>query len=767
MSASPIRMRFPLLLFCCILGAASLLTSCSNVSKRLERAKNLEQQEQWNAALLAYNRFLPTVPNQKKPLLADIYTRVAHCLIELDLGNQALSALEKAESLDPDSPAMHLRMGQLLVMAGMPEQAAPHLAFVATSRPSDPELLEVRGSMYAAQENAEAAERDLLRAYETGSHRDRIAERLANLYVDQERPDKARAILTSAAARAPHKSHLLLALARLEETIGNNAAAEQDYRQAVSAENNVENSERLAQFLARNAQIYEAETVLRNIDQMHRDAPVHAADLEFETGRPQQALHEYEAAYGRLLSDEVLKDSADSKPASRRIVAARMIEADLAQTADAPESTVKIARFHLALVRTDLDPVMRELLSAEIEFAARNLPDAEQHVRRALILNAKSAEAHYLIGVIAGRRGQITDAEKSWAESLQCDSSYVPARMALAAESLNNKDGLKAEDYVIDVVRDEPANLDALLMYARALTLQQRFDSARIMCQRAITAAPTDGRAPELLGEIELREGHLASALLEFEKSMMLDPRSADAIEGLTSVYQAGGATQPLLHKLERLARSGPPSSRMMEIAGRLYASKGRYKDAERCLRSAVRMDPHRASAAFALAETYMHQNARANTNDPAAQVTASEWTNLVSSENRSLIAALDADNRRDSSASVRDYEAAVRSGDPTGIASNNLAWIYAMQSRNLDRALQLAQHALQLNPGNPAVLDTIGVIHVRKHEYSQAISSFKIGARRARELQDQQELRRTIEQHLAYASQLAGQPPAQEQASN
>jgi hypothetical protein len=29
------------------------------------------------------------------------------------------------------------------------------------------------------------------------------------------------------------------------------------------------------------------------------------------------------------------------------------------------------------------------------------------------------------------------------------------------------------------------------------------------------------------------------------------------------------------------------------------------------------------------------------------------------------------------------------------------------------------------------------------------------------------QQLRRTIEQHLAYAYQLAGQPPAQEQASN
>jgi tetratricopeptide (TPR) repeat protein len=229
-------------------------------------------------------------------------------------------------------------------------------------------------------------------------------------------------------------------------------------------------------------------------------------------------------------------------------------------------------------------------------------------------------------------------------------------------------------------------------------------------------------------------------------------------------VYQAGGATQQLLNKLETLSRSGTPSSRMMEITGRLYASKRMYKDAERCLQSAVAMDPARASAAFALAEARIRQS---HVKDPQSQTEASGWTSLVSPENRAMIAALDADQHHDSATSIRDYEAAVRSGDPTGVASNNLAWIYATQGRNLDRAMQLAQHALELNPGSPAVLDTIGVIQIRKREYTQAITSFQSGARRATNLDGSQQLRRTIEQHLAYAYQLAGQPPTQEQASN
>src|SRR5438270_4823414 len=117
MPASPTRFHPRLLLLCCILCASALLTSCNNTKLRLEQAQNLEKQELWGPALLAYNELLPKVSHQKTQLLADIYSRMGHCLIELDRGNEALAVLEKAEGLDPSSPAMHLRMAQLLVMA--------------------------------------------------------------------------------------------------------------------------------------------------------------------------------------------------------------------------------------------------------------------------------------------------------------------------------------------------------------------------------------------------------------------------------------------------------------------------------------------------------------------------------------------------------------------------------------------------------------------------------------------------------------------------
>ena len=85
------------------------------------------------------------------------------------------------------------------------------------------------------------------------------------------------------------------------------------------------------------------------------------------------------------------------------------------------------------------------------------------------------------------------------------------------------------------------------------------------------------------------------------------------------------------------------------------------------------------------------------------------------------LLAGVKAERKHDLAAAVRNYEAAVHGGDSSGVSANNLAWIYARQGRELERALALARHARELAPEDPAVLDTLGVVHLARREYSSA----------------------------------------------
>jgi tetratricopeptide (TPR) repeat protein len=185
-----------------------------------------------------------------------------------------------------------------------------------------------------------------------------------------------------------------------------------------------------------------------------------------------------------------------------------------------------------------------------------------------------------------------------------------------------------------------------------------------------------------------------------------------------------------------------------------------------RCLRRAVQIDPSRESAIFALANQYAEEGRATGVADPLNNPEIGNISKVADAGSSALIAALQADQRRDTSESVRQYEAAVRAGDPTGIASNNLAWAYAQEGKNLDRALALARHAAQLHPSDPAVLDTLGVVQVERRQFTDAIESLKTGARLAAEKNGDIELQHTIEAHLRKAYEFAGQTPAPTQPS-
>ena len=60
-------------------------------------------------------------------------------------------------------------------------------------------------------------------------------------------------------------------------------------------------------------------------------------------------------------------------------------------------------------------------------------------------------------------------------------------------------------------------------------------------------------------------------------------------------------------------------------------------------------------------------------------------------------------------------------------LEKNNLAYIYAEEEQDLDKALLLAQKAGQLAPNHPDVADTTGWIYYKKGLYDEAVASLQI----------------------------------------
>jgi tetratricopeptide (TPR) repeat protein len=253
-----------------------------------------------------------------------------------------------------------------------------------------------------------------------------------------------------------------------------------------------------------------------------------------------------------------------------------------------------------------------------------------------------------------------------------------------------------------------------------------------------------------LLGESALAQHRLAYSLIEFEQAVLLDPESPAAMDGLVRVYRMGTITRPMLQRMERTAAAPPSSAPLMELAGRLYAEHGWNEDANRCFQSALAIDSKRSTAAVQLAAL------ESRTGNPEAATSSAGSTSRT---NALLLSGLRADSGHNNQAAISAYEEALKKGDNTGVAANNLAWIYAEAGTNLDRALELAQRARDANPISPAVTDTLGYVLLKRRQYSMAVAELK----RADELMKVQksgdaELAAAIRQHLAEAYRNSGE---------
>ena len=741
------------LLLVCL--AATLLFSACSRHKDFDRAFQLEKDGHFSAAVEAYRAQVAKTPARDRQYLSELQYRIGECLFALDRPSEAFSAYSKAVELNEANTMAQLRVGELFLMAGSSDRAADH-ARAALKSGANLDALALLGSAAVMNGSYDIAQDAFTRVLIAEPGRVKVSIALAELYSRIGKVEEGRRVLRESAAAQPRSAAPLLALGRLEEQEGNVKGAEQAYRAAVAAENSADSNLRLAQFFQRSARVTEAEDILRKVDEMRPQFPTALSDFQVITGRAPKAGETYLSALQNHAAPAAKDKSlnANEQRSQRAQIIARLVEADLdsghaqqksgAVVASAP----KLARHHLEQFRGELDQATARMLEAEIALAESDVAQASVTANAAVSLNPESAAAHYILGIVKFRSNDLSGARAEWESALEQQSTFVPARLALASVLLNAGDANAAQEFIVPAVRDEPANFDALILFARALSAQRSYRAAEIISMRAEAVGPESAEPHMIRGQIALAQQRSGEALIQFQQAVLLEPRSRAAIEGLTNVYRSGAVTRPMLQKMEAIAAADKPSATLMEITGRLFADHRWMEDARRCLRRSLEIDPGRASAAAALA------NIQANAGEYSAARDSASHINNVSQ----LLTGIRAEERQDLATAVSNYEAAVRAGDKTGVAANNLAWIYAQQGLNLDRALELANRAHDLAPNNAGVLDTIGFVRLRRREYTDAVATLE----HARDMvlsQDDPATLKEIKRHLAEAYLRAGQP--------
>ena len=750
-TVAAIRVKAMLLPFLCLALLILTLAGCTDHVAMFNKAKEQQDSGKCLPALHEYARLLESVPADEPEVASLIQQHMGECLWALNRPREAYMALEESLRNNRNNREAHIRLAELLLAGGDSAEAVEHANLVLRDQPGDVEALSVIATALINSGHDAQAQAILSHILEIDAGQVNSATTLAEIYIRENRPEMARKVLRMAAMARPHDPKPWLALARLEEITGHGQAAEQFYRRAVSIEDAAETETRLAEFLARQSQIKSAEDILRGLGRRDRSAAMALPDFDLAAGRSAPAV----ALYARMLGEQVPIAGHELRgPATQSSVAARLIEAELqlaCQQKRADDSAYKatLARANADLIRlrSKVDPGTASALEAEIALAGDDLTSAEQHADVAIRQAPDSPAAHYVLGVVRKRAGLANAAQQEWRTALQLAPDFTPARLALAADSLEGGDPAKVAELTSAVVREQPAQFQALCIYARALLALGRPDEAALIARRALAADASSAAPHEILGMIAVRQRNLGKALIEYEQALMLEPHSQSAVQGLTEVYRKGTIRRAMLSKIEKTATAPPKSATLMEIAGRLYADHGWLNDARRCLRLALLWDPQRKSAAAMLAQLYLSTGDRVAAEQ---QLTGGGASGLPRSETATMTEALEA-----------DYERELQRGDQSGAAANNLAWTYAQQGRNLDRALNLAQRAHSLAPQDPAVLDTLGVVYLKRREYTKAVQTLKKALDLAAKVPVAEETMLQFRQHLGEAYLRSGQAPS------
>lgn len=743
-----------------LLVSVLLLTICVTLGcerNQLNRGLQFELQGNYATALQSYRQALEHVPAKSKTR-AEILDRIGECLVRLNRPQDAYTSFQQAVEVDPNDVTARLRIGQMLLEAGAPSRAREQANLILRTTPTNIEALELLGAAWSTSGKFDLAKAAYTRVLERDPTRVKVAIALADIYNREDNAPRAEQILKDAANSHPGDAMPWLALARLHEEQGDGHQAEAAYRKAVVVHDTPETNMRLAQFLQRSSRILEAEQVLRRVDAEQPAEPVALADFQLLSGRPGKAVQTYANAlavpghWSLPLADKFRSDSNHNQGD----VAARMVEAELAKASrlqgDQRKQAMASVRTLVSENRRRFDDATAEMLECELTLAEGNLASSKLLSANALKLAPTSAAAHYVAGLVASADGDDDTARTEWQEALNHDPHFGPARLAVAQDVLAHHDPETADENARLVVRQDPGDLQATLVFSRALFMEGKPLAAAVMAQRANALDPSSPEPSLILGEVAVEVHNRSQALIHFERALSLRPDCEEAMAGLLKLYDMRHLSHADIQKIEHVAEEPPVSSTLLEIAGRLYAQGGWRDDAIRVLQHTVEMDPKRITAARFLARLQL-----ASGNFAGAAQSAMK----AGIDAQALLTAYSDQSSGNWQKAIDTYEQAVRDGDQTGVAANNAAWLYAEHGVHLDRALSLAQTAAHQSPNDPAILDTLALVHLRRREYTDAVRLLETAAHLSAMLPHDsanRDLGEQIRKHLSEAYLRAGQ---------
>jgi tetratricopeptide (TPR) repeat protein len=378
------------------------------------------------------------------------------------------------------------------------------------------------------------------------------------------------------------------------------------------------------------------------------------------------------------------------------------------------------------------DPKSAEIRAELAGFHMRqnDVPAAETAAREALELDAANVEAHRVLGLIFAAYAESAEENKEEARTAEYVEEAIGHLEKVAATpggatDLNVQFNLgrvylragnanKAIERLQGVVDQNPYSIQARLSLAQAFGAAERHQEAADVLAPAVEDEP---RLASTLAQFYERAGKQAEAIAAYEKALEANPKDLRALLAMSRAHSLAGKHAQAIDTLARAQALVPNDAGITAFLVQTYIQAKRYTEA--AMVSAEAQAKHKGDLRF----TRLHARALFETGDRSRAIALMESAMRSAPEDTAshmALADIYVDAGREADA-VKMLDAAARKFPKDADVLNFLGYLLAERGERLDDAVSLVTRALEIDPGNPSYLDSLGWAHFKRGELADA----------------------------------------------
>jgi putative PEP-CTERM system TPR-repeat lipoprotein len=366
-------------------------------------------------------------------------------------------------------------------------------------------------------------------------------------------------------------------------------------------------------------------------------------------------------------------------------------------------------------------------LQALFNFHQKKYPEARDDLQKVLRVNPDHMPSVLLAGQTAYALGSYQQAESLTYRFLGHYPGNSEARKLLAATQIKLNQPAKALETLAPLLSHDAKDALALVLASEAYRIIPEPAKAAELLDRAALIDPKNALVKTQLGLSHLVAGDTLRAISELETAAALNSIQYQADNLLVLSHLERKEYDKALIAIDAMEKKLPDSPVTHNLRGKAYLGKDDLVNARKSFAKALDIDPAFFPAAASLAQLDLRDKQPEAARRRFESVLDKDKNNLQALMALAELAGLNKEEK----GYVSWLEKAIKS-HPEAIPPRAALLSHHMAKNEPQKALAVANEAVNANPDNPAALNLLGTLQLSINDKSGAITTFTKLTKRA-----------------------------------